>query len=234
MMNYYSISCGVNENETRREVSFKVLKDPNRLNMKTATNKLRYTFDARGRSQSESAATRDKYVNNGIEAIFENFNWYNNGWITDKETGDTCLRISNGAKLTIPIGETIFAGTADGQRSHTFEFQFKVRNVSDYSPLIRNLTRYKGNTVAKHGTTYDWQDEAAYRIFMDKSYMIEYISADAFNAGIDYYTLENGKYILVNEVDETTFVNGTYYIKNPLYREKAFDNYDAFLSWCLP
>jgi len=69
---------------------------------------------------------------------------------------------------------------------------------------------------------------------MDKSYTIEYISADAFNTGIDYYTLENGKYILANELDETTFITGTYYIKNPLYREKAFDNYDAFLSWFLP
>jgi len=40
------------------------------------------------------------------------------------DKNNTFLRISNGAKLSIPIGETSFS-----EQSHTFEIMFKIRNV---------------------------------------------------------------------------------------------------------
>jgi len=76
--------------------------------MKIAEAGLRYSFNASGRSNSESAASRIKcsYTDNNnvtIDAKLENFNWYNNGWVLD-DVGNSCLRISNGAKFTIPLG----------------------------------------------------------------------------------------------------------------------------------
>ena len=157
-INNYSISCGEEENEIRREISFKVVEDPNRAGMKIATTGLRYLFDASGRSNSESATNRIKsiYTNNNttIASKLEGFNWYNNGWVIDSDTGNTCLRISNGAVVTIPIGPTTFASSESANQSHTFEFQFKVRNVQDYSSIVHNITRYKGNTEPTHGPAF--------------------------------------------------------------------------------
>jgi hypothetical protein len=94
--------------------------------MKIAQAGLRYVFDASGRSNSESAANRIKCsYNNGseiINGIFEGFNWYNNGWVTDTETGNSCLRISNGATFRIPLKQTRFATQNASNQSHTFEF----------------------------------------------------------------------------------------------------------------
>ena len=181
--NYYTISCGQEENEVRREISFLVSEDPTRTGMKIAEAGLRYSFNASGRSNSESAASRVKcsYTDNNnvtIDAQLENFNWYNNGWVTD-DVGNACLRISNGAKFTIPLGQTKFATSNNTNQSHTFEFQFKVRNVQDYSQIIHNVTRYKANTEASHGRTFgSWTDDfsyegepSVYRAFTDRTYL---------------------------------------------------------------
>jgi hypothetical protein len=105
----YTISCGEpDENrETIRKIDIKIIEDPERRGFKTYTEGLVYSLNTigSGRSNSESESHRQHLVNNGIAAQFENFNWYNNGWVRDKHTDNkTCLRISNGAKLTIPIG----------------------------------------------------------------------------------------------------------------------------------
>jgi len=57
--------------------------------------------------------------------VFNNFNWYNNGWITDDD-GETCLRISNGASINIPLNVMNSKKLSD---SLAFELVFKVRNV---------------------------------------------------------------------------------------------------------
>ena len=182
MQNYYSISCGQDENEVRREITFLVSEDPTRVGMKIAEAGLRYSFNASGRSNSESEANRVKctYTNGNtvIDAQLENFNWYNNGWVTDTD-GNTCLRISNGAKFTIPLGQTKFADQNASNQSHTFEFQFKVRNVQDYSQIIHNVTRYKANSEPTHGRTYgNWTDDfsyngapSVYQAFTNRTYL---------------------------------------------------------------
>lgn len=150
-LNSYQISCGeTDEKYVEREINFKVVKDPNR-DMTVEKAGLLLDFSATGRSNSESAAKRQtwSYTLNDEKkyATFEDFNWYNNGWIMDTEINTSCLRISNGAKFTIPFQSMVFAAGVSGQESHTVEMQFRVRNVQRYDNLITNITRYKNDTA---------------------------------------------------------------------------------------
>ena len=80
------------------------------------SNNLKLNFSPAGRSNNESSTKRASWSygegDDKIEATFSGFNWYNNGWHMDKETNNTCLRISNGASLSIPFGKLIF-GSSD-------------------------------------------------------------------------------------------------------------------------
>jgi hypothetical protein len=141
-INTYQLSCGeTNERKVEREISFKVVKDPNR-DMTVEKAGLLLDFSTLGRSNAESAAKRKiwKYSLRGVEkqAVFEDFNWYNNGWIIDSKkntpnckdtTNTSCLRISNGAKFKIPFESIVFASGVSGKESHTVEVQFRIRNV---------------------------------------------------------------------------------------------------------
>lgn len=150
MLNTYSITYEEDpENIVTRIIEFRVIQDPTRKDFGIQKSSyLTLNFDASGRSNSESDLKRATWSydkgNEKIYAEFNNFNWYNNGWIT--ENGKTCLRISNGAKFSIPVGDMVFAGNNDREQSHTLEFQFKIRNVQDYSNLIHNITRYKNDS----------------------------------------------------------------------------------------
>lgn len=146
--NYYSISCGIGDNETRRDITFFVEQDPNRKMEVVKSDFLRLSFDAKGRSNDESAGSRQhwNYTNEkqgvNVTGVFTNFNWHNNGWSTDDD-GNTRLRISNGAQFAMPIGPTTFSGSTSAAQSWTYEMQFKIHNIQDYTELIQNITRYK-------------------------------------------------------------------------------------------
>ena len=240
MRNYYSIACGQDENEVRREISFNVVEDPNRKNMKISTAGLKYSFDASGRSNSESNINRSTYIygegNDAIVAKFDGFNWYNNGWITDSETGDTCLRISNGAKFSIPLKQTHFATGDVSNQSHTFEFQFKVRNVQDYSSIVHNITRYKGNTEQDHPPVFIWDDSdsyptEAYTKFNNPDLYVEWSNGkifDNYDAFLSWYlpayaerhpetvgtippSYDNLEYNYTEKILNTNYAAGRYY-----------------------
>ena len=146
--NYYSIECGKTiETTVVREIKFKVIPDPNRDMTVVKQNSLQLNFDPAGRSNAEPAIKRASwsYTRGGTEykATFDNFNWYNNGWYTDSESKSTFLRISNGAKFTIPFEGGLEFGTSDtAKQSNAIELAFKIRNVQNYSNLITNVTRY--------------------------------------------------------------------------------------------
>lgn len=142
--NYYSISCGENERRVERQFDFMVVQDPNRDMSLVKQKQLKLLFDAKGRTNSESAVNRESWSYSGIKATFENFNWYNNGWTQDN-IGNTCLRISNGARFILPVGNMLLASGEVSNQSAAIELQFKVRNIQDYSPLIHNITRYKND-----------------------------------------------------------------------------------------
>lgn len=154
---YIQVERSVLHDETeskfvRREVAFSVVQDPNRDLSLVSPEALQLVFDAAGRSNTESKTSRQMWSytdkNTGGKTYtgkFDNFNWYNNGWILD-ENNDTCLRISNGAKFSIPLGNMILNNpSSSAQQSKTFEFEFKIRNVQDYSNLIKEYTRYSGD-----------------------------------------------------------------------------------------
>ena len=126
--NYYSISCGENERRVERQIDFLVSQDPNRDMSLVKQERLRLFFDAKGRTNNESAINRETWEYKGIKATFDNFNWYNNGWIQD-EKGNTCLRISNGAKFILPVGRLQLASSGVSSQSVAIEAQFKVRNI---------------------------------------------------------------------------------------------------------
>ena len=94
-------------------IPIEVLRDTKR-DLDIVTSGLHVNLDATGRSnnenpQSRSTWTSQSLTDNNITTTvkFNNFNWYNNGWITDIN-GDTCLRISNGASIEIPLSVMVY------------------------------------------------------------------------------------------------------------------------------
>lgn len=134
--NTFTIRTGT----TECSILITVDKDTKR-NLDIVTSGLFVNLTAAGRSNSENIQSRqtwtsisdDKTTTTAVK--FNNFNWYNNGWKTDDD-GETCLRISNGASIEIPLN---VMDRKKLQNSLAFEFVFKVRNVQNYSTLINTV-----------------------------------------------------------------------------------------------
>ena len=147
MLNNYTISCKNIDTglSVSRDIKFEVVQDPNRDMTLVSKENLLISFDAAGRSNNESATKRATWTYGDIKATFTDFNWYNNGWMLDTDK-NTMLRISNGAEFSIPIGSMIINdATTVANQSRTFELEFKIRNVQDYSNLVKEITRYMGD-----------------------------------------------------------------------------------------
>ena len=158
----YQIRIGADETETWATVpEFTVLEDPR--NMGVSTSALVANIDSRGRSNSESAKKRSTLTVGNSNAIFEDFNWYNNGWVKDTDNV-TCLRISNGASVKLPIGATTFAGSTSPSR--TIELRMKIRNVQSYEKLITTYTRYKVSDDADSSVSRSWKDDSVFAEFL--------------------------------------------------------------------
>lgn len=144
-LNYYTISCGSQDNEVQRNIIFTVVEDTEHDMTNPQAAFLQLNFDAKGRSNDESSTARATWTDSihGKKAVFKNFNWVNNGWIFD--SGATSLKISNGASFEIPFGSMVFNGGAATNTSNSFDFQFKVSNIQRYSNLITKVTRYKND-----------------------------------------------------------------------------------------
>ena len=180
VLNRYSITCGEGENEAVRNIELTVVQDPNRMDFGIQKQgDLIYSLNTvgSGRSNNESEIKRQTLIYQKSEtsipiaATLSNFNWYNNGWIRGTD-GKTCLRISNGASLSIPIGQLRFAAEngTDAEITHTIEMQFKVRNIQNYSNLIHNITRYN-------------DDGELFNLFYDSTnntYLTKYTNYDSF------------------------------------------------------
>ena len=158
----YQVRIGADETETWASVpEFTVLEDPR--NMGIATSALTASIDSRGRSNSESAKKRSTLAVKNSNAVFENFNWYNNGWVKDDDN-ITCLRISNGASIKLPIGATTFAGSTAPSR--TIELRMKICNVQNYEKLITTYTRYQVSDDAAPEVSRSWKDDAVFAEFL--------------------------------------------------------------------
>lgn len=156
-MNSFIIQCGLSFKE------FQVyIKRNLSVNLDAIQNDLVLYLNTLGRSNLETSARRASWPNKGTttnttlglgDITFTDFNWANNGWMEDDE-GHACLRVSNGASVNIPL--TTMASTKPS--SFTYEFDFKVRNATDYSRLIIE----KARPVDKDGNFTDNKDEYQY------------------------------------------------------------------------
>lgn len=173
----YQVRIGHDENETWATVpDFTVLADPR--NMGIASTGLQVNIDSRGRSNSESAKKRSSLTVGDANAVFNNFNWYNNGWVMD-DTNTTCLRISNGASVDLPIGAMTFAGLTDSSR--TIELRLKIRNVQSYDKLITTYTRYAVSDAADPAVSRNWKDDDIFKEFLaQRSAVGGYTNYDAY------------------------------------------------------
>lgn len=135
-INNYTIMVG----SSIKSITVEVEKDEKR-DLEVRSGGLVLNLESSGRSNDENPTSRATWISKtsaGTAVEFKDFNWYNNGWITD-EDGRSCLRISNGASISIPL-----AGLAGGILNTTrveqaigFEFRFKVRNVQEYATLVQ-------------------------------------------------------------------------------------------------
>jgi hypothetical protein len=132
--NTFSLKCG----STTAEVVIYVEEDTIRDLEIVDNANLWLNLTTLDRSNKENKTSRERWEyhhkNNTTTSVqFNNFNWYNNGWIDDKESGNSILRISNGASIDIPLR---VMNSEDLETSLTFEIRFKLRNVQKYSNLI--------------------------------------------------------------------------------------------------
>ena len=146
--NSYSITCGEDERFDRYDLTFEV-EETDKLKL-AFPDKMTLKFDATGRSNSESATNRERWINpieqfSNYVGTFKDFNWYNNGWLTDDDS-KTHLRISNGAQFNISYAPMKFSAGVEGENSWTIEMQFKVSNLKNYQSLITNYTRYPNDS----------------------------------------------------------------------------------------
>ena len=104
--------------------------------------------------KSNTQADRDIWESNGHKAVFENFLWgAENGWTTN-EKNETALKITNGAKLSIPTYHP-FATDAI-TNGLTIELDFMFSGVLDYSqPLIHCLSQYEIDGVKNIQTGFN-------------------------------------------------------------------------------
>lgn len=164
---YYTIKVGTDPYSYSRNFNFTILIDPLRDMKLAKKDNLKVNFIATGRSNSEGKLGRETYlINNNKYVEFKNFNWYNNGWIFD-ENNTTCLRVSNGAEVSIPVGKMAFK---DGSSSATIEIQFKIKNPQNYAKVITKYTRYK---VSRD----NWEDDDAWDKFKAQN---KYLNYDEF------------------------------------------------------
>ena len=84
-------------------------------------------------NRSNSDTNKEEWKFNEIAAVFSGFNWKNNGWVKD-DNGYSCLRVSGGASVTLPLHLFASDFRATGK---TIEFEFTVHDVYNYdTPVI--------------------------------------------------------------------------------------------------
>ena len=98
-------------------------------------------LDAKGRSNNE--ATKAQWTYNDISATLSNFNWRQDGWLTDDD-GVDILRLVGDARVTIPY--KIFQNDFK-IAGKTIEIEFATRQVSDYDAVI--FSCYSGDIGLK-------------------------------------------------------------------------------------
>lgn len=106
--------------------------EKSKVNISAVTSDLKLCLLAKGRSNEEAHPEIWEDKENGISAKLENFGFVSDGWKTDDDK-NVCLRVSGGARVTIPyklFGEDFRA------KGKTIEIEFATREVLNYDAVI--------------------------------------------------------------------------------------------------
>ena len=107
------------------------------VDIEPETEDLALYLTAKGRSNNE--ATRNVWEYGNVSATLSNFNWRQDGWLTDDDGADI-LRLVGDARVTIPY--QLF-GSDFKQSGKTIQIEFATRQVADYTASI--LSCMSGN-----------------------------------------------------------------------------------------
>ena len=94
------------------------------------TQNLELFLTSQGRSNQDM--NKEEWTYKTIAAQFEGMNYQTNGWVVDAD-GNTAMRLSGGATMTIPL--KLFA-TDLRQTGKTIELEFAVRQINDYESVV--------------------------------------------------------------------------------------------------
>ncbi len=119
-------------------------------------------LSARGRSNSEAAATRGVWSDGDTDTTFEGVDWRSSGWI------DNALHLMGGAKATVNFLPFAEDGAATGVKAEgrTIELTLRISRINDYTrPIVSCMEggrgfRIQGDEIAYlTGETTDYIDE---------------------------------------------------------------------------
>ena len=164
--NNFSVSCGA----VRRDFSFIVTSVGARDLGLVNENSLLINLSSAGRSNNEDSSVRDNWsyvdTNNGdvYKTTFNDFNWFNNGWLDDGSGNGAYLSIANGASASINF-KPIELNSSD---STTIELRFRVRNIQEYSTLVTTIARYNVEEDSQNAYTLEEIENLGYTIVYDK------------------------------------------------------------------
>ena len=135
--NRFTIVNGVSSKEVVINITTEGSRDLGLVN----ESALLTNFTSSGRSSSEIKTNRSiwKSSKGSASAVFNSFNWYNNGWKDDDDGEGSYLSIANDASVTIPYGNM----SINNDRNYTFEIRFRVKNIQKYSTLVTQVPLYK-------------------------------------------------------------------------------------------
>lgn len=120
-----TITCG----NTSKTFNVNVTESP--IIVEPETQDLELYLTSQNRSNSDT--DKEEWSYNDVAATFSGFNWKNNGWVKD-DNGYSCLRVSGGASVALPLHLFASDFRATGK---TIEFEFIVRDVYNYdTPVI--------------------------------------------------------------------------------------------------
>lgn len=115
--------------ETERIISFETIE--NKINVSAEVNNLELYLSSKGRSNNDKNVDPLTWSYGNINAELTNFNLVNDCW--QQEKGDTVLRLTGNARVSIPFN--IFAKDFR-TNGKTIEFEFATRDVLDYDEVI--------------------------------------------------------------------------------------------------
>lgn len=138
--NIFTIQCGT----ASKDIIFSVTTEGSRDLGLVDSGVLRLNLSSTGRSNEESLAKRTTWSYTDVDnreytTTFTNFNWYNNGWKDDNDGRGSYLSVANGSSVNINF-TTIPFNTSN--LSYTIELRFRVRNVQEYSTLVKTEPYY--------------------------------------------------------------------------------------------